>query len=109
MMMTLLGRFKGEVDSCWHMIPISNKTHSNIPFCLWMERIMVRRVNYQHCYKGWLFKTKTGARAKFGRYDATFQTLVALAWAINSRLVPNAIVLNDFILWQSPQRGAVFK
>jgi hypothetical protein len=40
MMMMLLGRFKGEVDWCWHMVPICNKTRSNIPFCLWMERIM---------------------------------------------------------------------
>jgi hypothetical protein len=44
-MMMLLGHFKGEVDLCWHLSPISEKTHSNIPICLWMERIMVRRVN----------------------------------------------------------------
>jgi hypothetical protein len=30
MMMTLSGRFKGEVDSRWHMVPISDRTHSNI-------------------------------------------------------------------------------
>jgi hypothetical protein len=72
MMMTMSGRLKGEVDSRWHLVPISDKTHSNIPFQLWMEMIMHRRVNYQHCTKGWLFQTSTGARAKFGRYDATF-------------------------------------
>jgi hypothetical protein len=48
MMITLSGRFKGEVDSRWHLIPIRNQTHSNIPFQLWMERIMARRANYQH-------------------------------------------------------------
>ncbi len=52
MMVTLSGRFRGEVDSRWHLVPISNKTHSNIPFRLWMEGIMHRRVNYQHCTKG---------------------------------------------------------
>ncbi len=78
-MVTLLGRFKGEVDSRWHMVPISDKTHSKIPFRLWMERIMFRRVNCQHRTKGWLFKTGTGARAKFGKYDATFRTLVSQA------------------------------
>jgi hypothetical protein len=72
MMMTLSGRFKGQVDSRWHLVPIGNKTHSNIPFRLWMERIMHWRVNCQHRTKGWLFQTNTGARAKFGRYDATF-------------------------------------
>ncbi len=71
-MVTLSGRFKGEVDSRWHMVPIGDKTHSNIPFHLWMERIMFRRVNLQHRTKGWLFETRTGARAKFGSYDATF-------------------------------------
>ena len=65
-MMTLLGRFKGEVDSRWHMVPICDKTRSNIPFRLWMERIMCRRVHCQHRTKGWLFETKTGAQAKFG-------------------------------------------
>ena len=34
MMMTLFGRFKGEVDSCWHLVPISDRTYSNIPFRL---------------------------------------------------------------------------
>ena len=81
MMMTLSRRFKGEVDSRWHMVPISNQTHSNILFRLWMERIMVRRVSHQHWTKGWLFETRTGARAKFGKYDATFRSLVALARA----------------------------
>ena len=109
MMMTLSKRFKGEVNSRCHMVPISNQTHSNIPFRLWMERIMVRRVNHQHRTKSWLFETRTGARAKFGKYDTTFWSLVALAWAKNSRLVPQAIELEDFGLWRSPQRGAVLK
>ncbi len=108
-MVTLSGRFKGEVDSRWHMVPISNKTHSNIPFRLWMERIMVRRVNHQHRTKGWLFETRTGARAKFGRYDATFRTLVTLAREKNSWLVPFAIEAEDFSLWRSPRRGAVLE
>jgi hypothetical protein len=108
-MVTLSGRFKGEVDSHWHMIPISNKTHSRVPFCLWMERIMHRRVNCQHCTKGWLFETRTGARAKFGRYDATFRALVGGAREKNARLVPQAIEAEDFSLWRSPRRGAVLE
>jgi hypothetical protein len=46
MVITLSGQFKGEVDLRWHLVPISNQTHSNIPFHLWMERVMARRVNY---------------------------------------------------------------
>lgn len=108
-MVTLSGRFKGEVDSRWHMIPIKDKTDSRIPFRLWMERIMHRRVNRQHRTKGWLFETRTGARAKFGRYDATFRALVGEARAKNDRLVPQAIKAEDFSLWRSPRRGAVLE
>ncbi len=109
MMMMMSGHFKGEVDSRWNMVPISDRTHSNIPFQLWMERIMVRRVNHQHRSKSWLFGTRTGGRAKFGSYDTTFRSLVALARATNSRLVPQAIKLEDFSLWRLPHRGAVLK
>ncbi len=109
MMVTLSGPFKGEVNSRWHMVPISDQTHSNIPFQLWMERLMTRRVNHQHWTKGWLFETRTGVRAKFGKYDTTFRSLIALAWAKNPRLVPLAIELEDFSLWRSPQRGAVLE
>ncbi len=74
-----------------------------------MEKITHRRVNCQHCTKGWLFQINTGTRAKFGRYDATFQTLVTLAQATNSRLVPSAIKPEDFSLWRSPRRGTVLE
>jgi hypothetical protein len=47
MMITLKGRFKGEVDSRWHVVPISNRTRSNIPFRLWMERIVYMRVKLE--------------------------------------------------------------
>ena len=52
---------------------------SNIPFRLWMERMMARRVNHQHHSKGWLFETRTGVRAKFGKFDAAFRSFVVLA------------------------------
>jgi hypothetical protein len=108
-MITLSGWFKGEVDSRWHIVLIGDRTRSNIPFCLWMERIITRRVNFQHRTKGWLFETRTGARAKSGRYDATFRMLVTLARATNSQLVPHAIKAEDFSLWWSPRRGAVLE
>ncbi len=34
MMITVSGQFKGEVDLRWHLVPISDQTHSNIPFRL---------------------------------------------------------------------------
>ena len=31
-MLTLQGRFKGELDKRWHLVPISNATRSGLPF-----------------------------------------------------------------------------
>jgi hypothetical protein len=47
MMITLKGRFKGEVDKRWHIVPICDETQSGIPFRLWMERILNRCVALQ--------------------------------------------------------------
>jgi hypothetical protein len=66
-------------------------------------------LSWEYFHKGWLFETRTGARAKFGSYDATFKTLVSLAWAANACLVPQAIEAKDISLWRLPQRGAVLE
>jgi hypothetical protein len=58
MMMTLSRWCKGEVDSHWHMVLICDKTRFNIPFRLWMERIMQQRVNCQHRTKGGFSRLK---------------------------------------------------
>jgi hypothetical protein len=44
MIITLKNRFKGEVDECWHIMPICDKTRSGIPFRLLMERKAYQRV-----------------------------------------------------------------
>jgi hypothetical protein len=66
-------------------------------------------VNYQLCSNVWLFETRAGVRAKFGKYNTMFWSLVALTWATNSRLVPYAIEHNDFSLRQLPRQGVVLE
>ncbi len=66
-MLTLKGRFKGEVDERWHLVPVSNFTRSGLPLCLWMERALHRRVNLQKRNKGWLFQSRGGVHLKFGK------------------------------------------
>jgi hypothetical protein len=109
MMITLKGRFKGEVDSRWHVVPISNQTRSNIPFRFWMERIVYRRVKFEGRKRGWLFESKPDVQAKFGSYNALFCSLIAEARDKDIRLVLAAVEATDFSLWQSPRRGAVLK
>jgi hypothetical protein len=90
MMITLKGRFKGEVDSRWHVVPISDQSRSNIPFRLWMERLVYRRVKLEGRGKGWVFESQPDVRAKFGRYDALFRSLITKARYKNVRLVSNS-------------------
>ena len=41
-MLTLKGRFKGEVDERWHLVPLSDNSRSGLPFRRWMERALSR-------------------------------------------------------------------
>ncbi len=103
MMITLKGRFRGEVDSRWHVVPISDQCRSNIPFRLWMERIVYRRVKFEGREKGWLFESVPDARAKFGHHNPLFRSLIAKARGKNSRLIPAVVEGTDFSLWWSPR------
>ena len=109
MMITLKGRFKGEVDSRWHVVPISDQSRSNIPFKLWMEQIVYRRVKLEGREKGWLFESQPDTRAKFGYYNPLFRSLIGKARDKNNMSVLGVVEGMDFSLWRSPRRGAVFK
>ena len=96
MMITLQGRFKGEVDQRWHIVPICDVTRSGIPFRLWMKRIMYRRVRLQGRSNGWLFEQKPGKPAKFGTYQDYFRTLIDLARQQDPRLLPRLVETTEF-------------
>ena len=104
-MITLQGRFKGEVDQHWHIVPICDVTRSGIPFRLWMERIMYWRVRLQGRSNGWLFKQKPGKPAKFGAYQDYFWILIDLARQQDPRLLPSSVETTDFSQWRSLRRG----
>ncbi len=106
-MLTLKGRFKGEVDERWHLVPISDSMHSGLPF----------RIGWNGCYIGGSICTtgslagssRTGARLKFGQYDALFRALVDQAQERHPRLLPEAVETKNFSLWRSAKRGAVLE
>jgi hypothetical protein len=108
-MLILQGRFKGEVDKQWHLVPISNATPSGLPFRKWMERVLHCRVNLQGRETGWLFQNRRGARVKFGRYDTLFRALIDQAQERHPRLIPETVETEDFSLWRSPRRGVVLE
>jgi hypothetical protein len=80
-----------------------------IPFRLWMERIMYRRVTLQGRTLGWLFEEKPGKRARFGRYQDYFRLLIDRVREEDPKLVPSAVETMDFSLWRSLRRGAVLE
>lgn len=107
-MMTLKGKFKGEVDERWHLVPVSNYTRSGIPLRAWMQRILDRRVIKEGRRAGWLFQNNKGMRDRFGMYDTTFYQLLDTAWEESGELFPELVDTEDFSLW-SPRRGAVLE
>jgi hypothetical protein len=74
-----------------------------------MERIMYRLVRLQGWMQGWLFKEKSGKRAKFGHYQEYFRSLVERAREEDPKLVPSAVETVNFSLWRSLHRGAVLE
>jgi hypothetical protein len=108
-MLTLKGRFKGKVDKRRHLVLVSNFTRSNLPFHLWMERALHRRVNLHPRHKGWLFQCRRGACLKFGRYNPTSRSLIDSAREQHEGLLPEVVETGDFSLWRSPRQGAVLE
>ena len=109
LMLTLKGRFKGEVDERWHLVPVSDYTRSMIPLRRWMQRILDRRVLKEGRRVGWLFQSAKGVRDRFGMYDATFRQLIDAVREESGELLPEVVDTEDFSLWRSPRRGAVLE
>ena len=108
-MLTLKGHFKGEVDERWHLVPFSDHTHSGLPFRLWMERALHRRVNLLSQDLGWLFQDWWGVRSKFRKINPLFRDLIDQARERHPRLLPEAVDTEDFSLWRSPRQGLVLE
>jgi len=102
-MLALKGHFKGEVDERWHLVPVSDFTHSGLPFRLWMESALHRWVNLQNRTTGWVLQNRRGVRSKFGIYDHVFRDLVDRARELHCKLLPEVVETGDFSLWRSPR------
>ena len=90
-MLTLKGRFKGEVDKRWPLVPFSNHTCPGLPFRLWMERALHQRVNLLGQDSGWLFQDWQGVRLKFGQCNPLFRGLIEQARERHPPLLPEAV------------------
>ena len=106
-MLTLQGRFKGEVNSRWHCVPVVNVSQSGIPFQKWLQRLVIdRRATKQGRRDGWLFCRRNGTRGKLSDYDDLFKEILGEVKEQGDGLIPDATEVDDFSLWRSGRRGS---
>ena len=104
-MITLRGRFKGEDNTRWHMIPIARHTRSNIPVVEWVGRLMHTRLIVEEA-SGPLFADKKGKRARLSRYNDEFRRLLERTRERDPSLFTAKIMIEDFSLRRSLRRGS---
>ena len=56
-MLTLLGRFKGETGERWHLMPLADETRTKLPVRKWFTRLLYSIVELEKRKTGWLFTT----------------------------------------------------
>eukprot|EP00984_Skeletonema_dohrnii_P019216 scaffold9132_cov84-Skeletonema_dohrnii-CCMP3373.AAC.1 len=81
----LRGKFKGEDNLRWHLIPIVDSTRSNIPTRRWVSRLLKRRRVEEGQMEGLLFAKADGTPATLNLFDPTFRRLLERAREEHSR------------------------
>ena len=105
-MVTLRGRFKGEHNLKWHLVPIAVITASRIPTKVWVSRLMHTRVKLEGCREGPLFADKRGRKATLKMYDGDFKGLLEKALERSPKVFPEKTVIDDYQLKRSLRRGS---
>jgi hypothetical protein len=109
-MLTLMGRFKGEDGNRYHCVPLADVTRSGLPIRTWFQRLYVRRTGRQGRRTGWLF-TKRGTnnetRAKLSQFDTKFKEYMCLVKERYPDCMPESCnPMEDMSLWRSGRRGS---
>jgi len=104
-MVTLFGRFKGEMIDTWHCIPIPDHTASNLPARKWISQKLRREVQYNGRREGPFFK-KEGKKGKMSQYNGDFRTMIDKVKTHHPHVISEAAKTELFSLWRSGRRGA---
>mmetsp|Transcript_12985 Transcript_12985/g.19314 ORF Transcript_12985/g.19314 Transcript_12985/m.19314 type:complete len:514 (+) Transcript_12985:1584-3125(+) len=105
-MLPLRGKFKGEDNFKWHLIPIADNTRSNIPTRRWVSRLLIRRCVEEGQREGPLFAKADGTPASLGMYDPTFRRLLEKAKEAHPRAFSVKTMVEDYSLRRSLRRGS---
>ena len=71
-MVTLRGKFKGEDNEWWHLLPLPDRNASRVPARRWVRRMLHRQIKAGR-HRGPFFAKKGGKRASIGDFDPTFR------------------------------------
>jgi hypothetical protein len=105
-MVTLLGRFKGETGERWHLLPIVWKTRSGIEVGVWATRLRESLLE-RNRLNGFVFANSRGKQVKASTLEPRFYTL--LHWVkirFSSLFPPNLTIEDDFGIPRSCRRGS---
>ena len=105
-MLTLRGRFKGEDNLKWHLVPVVDVTSSGIRVRRWVHRLLTLRLREDKVEEGPLFVDKNGKRAKMRDFNADFQQFVSIAMERSPHAFSNKAEVEDFNLRRSMRRGS---
>ena len=106
LMLTLRGRFKGENNLKWHLVPVVDETNSGIRARRWVHRLVHLRLTEDRVEEGPLFIDGNGRRAKMRDFNSTFQEFVGLARDRSPEAFSSKVEIEDYNLRRSLRRGS---
>ena len=106
LMLTLRGRFKGENNLKWHLVPVVDETSSGIRARRWVHRLVHLRLTEDRVEEGPLFVDGNGKRAKMRDFNSTFQEFVGLARDRSPEAFSSKVEIEDYNLRRSLRRGS---
>jgi hypothetical protein len=103
----LLGRYKGEQNTCYHLSPMASITSSGIPIKRWIERLVQVRDQEGRTH-GPAFCDKAGGIARAFEYEAGFiERLLEIQVADPEAISPDVDINEQFGISRSFRRGAI--
>jgi hypothetical protein len=102
----LLGRLKGEMGECYHMMILARETESRIWPGSWANRLG-KSLRQRGRTNGFVFQTSRGEQAKIGAYDDEFLDRLVGVRGRRARLFdPGINMMEVYSLWRLLHRGS---
>lgn len=105
-MITILGRLKGETGERYHLLPMARVTRSGVMAGKWADRL-ARLMIGRGRTNGWIFRDRSGVQAKIGSYnDQFFSRLARIRLGSPHLFEPQIDIGEAYGLRRSLRRGS---